>query len=178
LEIGKLLETHGKIGHVTMIDGSPQFLHQLTKKYLTDNSDEDIQLKVLLRCVQLIFPENFSGISIQILALKSWEARLDLFAKMLESSKSKTPYSSTYGRKMITAIVKRIRIIVEADKIELPSLKFTSITLFKPKIAFTADLDEDYGLGKYTSKSINCIVVDGSHATVLKNSELLNIANC
>jgi hypothetical protein len=173
LKIANLLESQGKFGQVTMIDGSAQFVHKFSRENLQDASDDNIQSKVILRCIQLLFPDDFLDFAKKVLVQKTWETRLDEFMAIFESTEHNSQYSTTYGRKMLTSLVQRIKIIIDADKIELPKLKCTPISLIKPKTPYSFELDEDYGLGKFSNEKVNVTSIDGDHATILKNAELL-----
>lgn len=177
MKIANLLECQGKTGHVTIIDGSAQFIHKFAKSMLDDSSDDNIESKVILRCIQLLFPDDFVDFSKKVFVQKSWETRLDAFVDIFESTEHTSQYSAAYGRKMLSSLVQRIKIIIDADKIELQKLKFTPISLIKPKTAYNFEVDEDYGLGKFSNEKVKVSLVDGNHATILKNIELSSLLN-
>lgn len=174
LEIAKLLESRGKKGRVTMIDGSPQLLHRSAKVNLIDSSEENIQSTIMMKCIRLVFPDDFVEVSKKVFEHNIWDKRLKAF---LEVESSKHQYSEEYVRKMLNALVSRIKIIINADKIELPTLEATPIHLIKPKTSQMSDLDVDYGLGKHTSKKIKISEVEGNHVSILKNTKLLTLLN-
>lgn len=153
-----------------MIDGSPQFLHQSSKTNLKDASDEKIGTAIIHRCIQILFPNDFVEISKKVFGENTYEARLKMFLK-LETERLK--YSASYSRKMIGALIRRIKISVNADKLDLPTLGSTLIALVKPKIPYSFPLDDDYGLKKYSGQAIKVTHMEGNHATILKNLELI-----
>lgn len=174
LEIAKLLESKGKKGVVTIIDGSPQFIHKLSNQVVPVNTDENIQSIILLTCARLLFPDEFHEIAKNIFANKTWETQLKSFA---EVAQERSLYSVEYGSKMLTALITRLKISLAADKILLSTLTNTPVSLIRPAESSAKDLDEDYGLGKYCSNKVNVTVIDGNHASMLSNPELIKLLN-
>lgn len=157
-----------------MIDGSAQFLNQFAKANLGDANDEIIRSVMIQRCIQIVFPQNVNEISRKVFAENTWDAKLKTFS---EIETDKNQYTASYLRKMLDGLFKRIKIALNADKIELPVLEFTSISLIKPKLAYSFPLDVDYGLEKYASETVKVTTIDGNHATILKNLELPRLLN-
>jgi hypothetical protein len=170
-----MLESQGKTGHVTMIEGSQQLLHRSAKASTTDISDKKLQSMIILRFVQLLFTQDSGGIAKKIFAETTWDAQLDVFAEILETVENKNQYSAVYGKKMLNNLFKRIKIIMDAENIELPTIK-SSISLIKSKTAHDdIELDEDYELGHFSKEIVKVTAIDGDHTTILKNSKLLTL---
>lgn len=174
LEIANFLESKGKSGSVTMIDGSPQFLHKLSNSTILNKTDENIQSMIILPCIRLLFPEELEDIAKKVFAKDTWETRLETFVNIGET---RSQYSGLYGTKMLNALVKRTKMSLNADKLEIGKLKNTSISLIKPTNSSAKDLDEDYGLGKYCSQKVKVTLLEGDHASILKKPELIKILN-
>lgn len=174
VEIAKLLESNGKKGSVTIIDGSPQFIHKVSSQAVPDNTDENIQSIILLTCVRLLFPDDFHDLAKKIFENKTWDTRLHTF---VEIAQARSQYSEVYGSKMLSALINRLKISLDADKIVLPTLSNTQISLIRPTDSSTKDFDEDYGLGKYCSQKVRVDVIDGNHASILNNPELVKLLN-
>jgi hypothetical protein len=168
------LESQGKTGSVTLIDGSPQFLHKLSNSTISDKSDENIQSMIILPCIRLLFPDEFEDIAKKVFAKTTWETRLETF---VEFGITRSQYSAEYGTKMLNALVKRTKISLNADQLNLQTLKTTSIALIKPTNSSAKDLDEDYGLGKYCKSKVNVTVIESDHASILKSAELIKLLN-
>jgi hypothetical protein len=159
---------------VTLVDGSPQFLHQLANTTIVDKSEENIQSMVILPCIRLLFPNEFEEIAKKVFSEKTWESRLATF---LEIGAKRSQYSAEYGSKMLKAIVKRVKMSLAADKIEFTKLEKSSIVLIKPTNSSVNGIDEDYGLGKNSDQEVAVKVLEGDHASILKNPEFLDIVN-
>lgn len=174
LEIAKLLESKGKTGSVTLIDGSPQFIHKVANQAVPVNTDENIQSIIILTCVRLLFPEEFHEVAKMVFANNTWEARLQAF---VDIGQTKSKYSAEYGSKMLKALVHRLKISLDAGKLSLPTLSKTPISLIRPADSSAKDFEEDYGLGQYSAKKVDVNVIDGNHATILSNPELAKLLN-
>ena len=174
LEIAKMLELEGKKGSVTIIDGSPQFIHKVANQIVPENTDENIQSVILLTCIRLLFPKEYHEIAENVFANSAWESRLKCFTDV---AKERSQYSAEYGSRMLTALINRLKISIDADKLSLPKLSETSINLIRPTESSTSNFDEDYGLGKYCSQEVKVNVIEGNHASMLSNPELTNLLN-
>lgn len=69
MEVVRLLEEEGRIGRLWLIDSSPEFLQTLTKlTFMTPNAEEmenELQIKIILRFMDLIWPEVSSEVNFQ-----------------------------------------------------------------------------------------------------------------
>lgn len=174
LEIANLLEAKGKKGSVKIIDGSPQFLHKLATNAIPDKSDESIKSVIILTCIRLLFPDEFKEIAKKVFVNDTWETQLQAF---VEVGETRSQYSAEYGSKMLKALINRVKICLNADTLSLSALKNTSISLIKPTDSSATGFDEDYGLGKYCNGEVKVVVIDGDHASILRNAELLKLLN-
>jgi hypothetical protein len=174
LEIANLLESKGKKGKVKIIDGSPQFLQKISNISVPSGADEKIQEIILISCIRLLLPDEYQTTVKKVFAQNTWESQLKIFAEIGET---RSQYSAAYGIKMLKALVNRFKICFNADKLSLPVLKNTSISLIRPAEASATGFDEDYGLGKYCSEKVNVTVIGGDHASILRNDELLKLLN-
>jgi hypothetical protein len=174
LEIANLLEANGKKGTVKIIDGSPQFLKKIASIISPDGADKGIQTTILVTCARLLLQNEIKATLEKVFAHNTWDAQLTAFAEIGET---RSQYTMAYGIKMLKALVNRFKICVNAEKLSLPVLQNTSISLIRPTEASTAGFDEDYGLGKYCSEKVNVSVIAGNHASILRNDELLKLLN-
>lgn len=174
LEIANFLEAKGKTGSVTIIDGSPEFLYKLSNSTILDKSEESLQSMIILPCIRLLFPDEFEDIAKKVFAKSSWETRLETF---VEFGVTRSQYSAKYGTKMLNALVKRTKMSLNANELNIKTLKNTSISLIKPTNTSAKDLEEDYGLGKYCNQKVNVDVIEGDHASILKTPELIKLLN-
>lgn len=174
MEIAKLLEMSGKKGSVTFIDGSPQFIHKVANLVVPGGDDESIQSIILLTCSRLLFPDEHNEIVKRVFTHQTWETRLQSFA---EVAKERSQYSAEYGSKMLTALINRLKISLNADKLSLPSLNDIPVSLIKSSESSAKELDEDYGLGKFCNQEVNVNVIEGNHASMLSNPDLVKLLN-
>lgn len=174
LEVAKLLESAGKNGSVTIIDGSPQFIHKVASLAVPENTDDNIQSIIILTCLRLLFPDEFHDIAKQVFKHATWDDKLQAFVEIAET---RSHYSAAYGSKMLTALINRLKISLAADKLTLPTLGRTAISLIRPTDSSARDLEEDYGLRKYSPKKIDVSIIEGNHASILSNPELIKLLN-
>lgn len=159
---------------MTIIDGSPQFIHKVANQVVPENTDENIQSVILLTCTRLLFPKEYHEIAENVFSHTTWVSRLKAFADV---AKERSQYSAEYGSKMLTALINRLKISLDADKLNLPTLSETPISLIRPTESSTKSFDEDYGLGKYCSQKVNVEVIEGNHASMLSNPTLITLLN-
>lgn len=174
LELASKLESNGTKVSLLAIDGSPQFCHRTSNFAFSDQTEENIRLTVFATCIRLHFPEDHQQITKKVLGFSTWDEQVKSFAEYVMA---RSKYSYDYGAKMLTSVFKRVKILLECDKHSFPSLSMTPITLIRCKESFSGALDDDYGLSKYSNKKVNVNVIDGNHATMLGNSELVSLIN-
>jgi fatty acid synthase len=175
LELAKELEKHGMNGHVVLIDGAPKFLKKLTvEQKLFDFSDASIQSVTLMFLIQILFPDDTGALFEHILTIASWE---DKVTKLMEFSKDQNIYTEEYVRNMLDSLVARIKLVLQFEVDDMPTLENTSITLIRPSEVSLTDIDEDYGLGQHTKQKVNLKFVSGNHMTMLDNPKLIEMLN-
>jgi fatty acid synthase, animal type len=174
LELARTLEAAGKRGEVVLIDGAPPFLKKLSLDQMTeDYTDESIQLIIMAGIIRMIFPEDNTEIIRIIAACPTWDERVK---KLIEFSKEQNIYSEQYVLQMTTAIFNRIKIALSTDLENVEPIK-SSITLVRPTEVSVIDIEEDYGLSRYTEQPINLKFIEGNHVTMLDNPKLGQIIN-
>lgn len=75
MEVVKLLEEEGRIGRLWLIDSSPEFLKTITKLSFISSGDQyenDLQVKIILRFLDLIWPEVSSEVFSQLMSFQ-WQ---------------------------------------------------------------------------------------------------------
>lgn len=183
VKIASLLEKLGKVGHVILIDGSPAYLKRLAQGLVKTTKVEDYT-DVLFMVIFTHFCS--SDLHDKFIATLSkcteQQQKIDLITEFL-STEIKTSYSMGYLRKLIEAILNRLKVVislnVEGDEIAAvmdQKLK-SAITLIRPTQASFTDIIEDYGLDRYSEQAVTIKYVDGNHFTVLENTELTDIIN-
>lgn len=175
LKFTNLLESKGKSGKVVLVDGSPKLINDVVNKLLpTDYTDEHIQGFILSSCVKILFPESVQEISKKIFSHTDLTERFETF---LEIAATRSEYSINYGRQMIEGLVKRLKIILNANDIEFLVIKNSPVTLVKASESSLSGIDEDYGLQKFVKKEMKIDVVNGNHVSVLTSTELSDLLN-
>lgn len=174
LEIAKLLEHSGMMGHVLLIDGAPIFLKRLAlEKIMVKYDEEALQLMLIIGIIQLLFPEENMDIIRVITRCKSWEERIH---KLSEFAKDQNVYSEDYIRKMITATYLRVKMAVNQDSDNIIPIN-SPITLIRPTESVFTDIVDDYDLPKYTTGAFTLKLVEGNHSTILENKKIAEIIN-
>lgn len=178
LKIAKLLENADKCGKVILIDGSPKFIHQLSSSIVSANqSDEFLQEIILKSCIKLLFRESAQEVMKKIFTSNSSiESKLETF---LTHAKDFSTYSVDYGRKMINALTKRLKISLNSHKISFSKLEKSTLTLIKPSEMTLVNFDEDYGLKNYIKNDTEMDIkkIEGDHISILKNSSMVEYVN-
>jgi fatty acid synthase len=174
LELARMLEESGKKGHVVLIDGAPLFLKKLAVDQMTTSySDEAIQLVLFSGILRNVFPDENINVLTLLKEDQSWDERLD---RMLEFCKDQSVYSIDYLRKMAYALFQRIKLTLEFDLDNVTPIK-SVVTLVRPNEVSVVDIDEEYGLTRYSKQSIVLKFINGNHITMLENPKLPQIIN-
>jgi fatty acid synthase, animal type len=175
LKLAKGLENFGKIGKVTTIDGSPKFLKRLALEHLPSNfSEELIQAITLTNTVFMCIPDDDGTILRAIMEEPTWDAKLTKFCELY---RDKRIYTEEYAKKIINALVNRLLLTTSIDLTSFAILQRTPLTLIRPSMASLQDIDDDYGLSRYTPNQIAINTVEGNHATILENPQLAQTIN-
>lgn len=172
IEVASLLEKAGKKGSLMVVDGSPKFIHKMSNLVIPDRSDDNIRNMLLVTCIKLLFPDAFNDIAKKVFTFNTWDEQLKCFG---EYSVQRSRYSYEYGKQMLNALVKRMNISLDADKLQLSTLTQTPLRFLKASESSTTDLEEDYGLSAFSSEPITINVIKGNHLTMLSNPELVKL---
>jgi fatty acid synthase len=168
------MEKAGMQGKIVLVDGAPGFLKKLAIEQMAgDMSDNAVQIVLLVGILRTIFPNENVDISVLVKEYTTWEARLDW---IVELSKEQNIYSEAHVRRMTNACFNRIKALLDSELDTENRLK-APITLIRPTEVSVADIEEDYGLSKYTNSSIQLKFIEGNHITMLDNPKLSQIIN-
>lgn len=161
-------------GHVVLVDGAPAFLKKLAVDQMTTNfTDESVQIILLAGILRTIFPEENLDVARVILDYPTWDERVN---QILELSKDQHLYSQEYLRTMTNALFSRIKMALHYDLDIITPIK-SPITLIRPSEVSVVDIDEEYGLSKYTTGTVSLKFIEGNHITMLENHKLTQIIN-
>ncbi|XP_065219793.1 fatty acid synthase isoform X2 [Planococcus citri] len=173
LEVVRLLEEEGRVGRLWLIDSSPEFLKTITKLSFistTDQIDNEVQVKLILRFLDLIWPEASSEIADQLYQLPDWNSRLDL---VIGLTPPEIKHSKRYQRALMTAGYLRIKAVL--DYVGLPEncLK-ASTTLIRPT-EISLQMADDYSLSQFFQTPVKVHFVEGNHFTILENKKTSDV---
>lgn len=184
LRLASMLEKLGKIGHVILIDGSPEYLlklaqgvHKATK--IHDNLEDDLLMILFLHFCGHDHSDTFAT---KLVEYKGLLPKIELMTEYV-SSEFKANYSKKYLMYHIEAILNRLKIVMSLDvgdnKVaDIVEHKLKSeITLIRPTQASFTKIADNYELQKYTEREVNVKYIDGNHLSVLENIDLANILN-
>ena len=175
LKLTNILESKGKSGRVVLVDGSPKFVNDVVQQLLPmDCNDEHILGLILSSCIEILFPESIQEISKIIFSQSDLTKRFETF---LEIAATRSEYTIDYGRQMIEGLMKRLKIILNANNIKFSMLKNTPVTLVKASESSLCGIDKDYGLKKFVEGDLEIKTVAGNHLSVLTSAELIEILN-
>ena len=166
MKLAKVLEQHGKVGRIVLIDGAPKLLKTLAVEQLPENWTDDMVRNIILTMIIIsCIPEDNGTIIREILAIPNFDARIKKLATR------QTMYSEEYGLKICSAFVNRLILTAKVDlnSFEKVDAKFSLIRPSEPSIA---EIEEDYELGQYTTKHVAVKYLEGNHATLLDNPNL------
>lgn len=158
-----------------MIDGSPLFFKRFTE-YLghANTNDEQIQNEILTSLVRVDFTERYQEVFKEALSGADLEEKLDSFLKFYRSEKS---FEQKYSKTGLVALFKRFKMIQSLSETSFPHLKSTKISLVVPSDKLISDITENYNLDQYSSQSVETLVINGNHLSILQSIELSNFIN-
>lgn len=170
--IASILESHGKKGHITYIEGSPAMIKNAIQVQYAHLSDEQVDNKILKQVSEIL------GVSVDedkfedVFQESSWPIKI---IKILEVTDKQQQYSLQYVEKIINALRNRIRMFLSPDFKITDKLTISTATLVKASNQFLVGFGEDFNLNENISTKINIFTLEGDHFSVLENSKLTEI---
>uniref|UniRef100_A0A182J1G2 oleoyl-[acyl-carrier-protein] hydrolase n=1 Tax=Anopheles atroparvus TaxID=41427 RepID=A0A182J1G2_ANOAO len=171
LDIVKRLEARSLHGKLMLIDGSPLYLQRFASNHLSGIDDEHLQTTVLTLVTSFALSTVSTDIMKTIMDESSYEDRV---SKMLELGRESNPFSEDYIRKMMRVLFYRMKAAMNMST-EVKEKLASPLVLVRS--GMITDIDEDYGLSEFTKSSFILKIIDGTHQTMLANSELIEIIN-
>ncbi|XP_055593804.1 fatty acid synthase-like [Uranotaenia lowii] len=172
LELAKRAALKNKIERLMLVDGSPKlFKEALEKAVANDPSDANIQ-KQLIAAMISVTTDRISLDNIHIIMeTPTFEGKID---KMIEMSRGHTDYSPNYIRNLAKGIFNRLKFMQNSNENQSPTIDLP-ITVVKASEAIFVGSGEDYGISTETSGEVTIQTIDGNHASMLLNPELIKI---
>lgn len=158
-----------------MVDGSPLFFKRFAESLGDANTSEDfIQNEILTALVRSDFPEKHPFVLDNALEATNWESKLEAFIDFYNFEKT---FEKKYSKEWIVALFYRLKMVQSLNEASFPFLESTKISLVVPTDKLISDIPENYNLNRYCSQSVETIVVNGNHLSILHNVELSNFIN-
>lgn len=176
LDLAQKLEARGMTGQVLLIDGAPMLLKRLatdTSGAVSEDLFKGLEELTMLAGIKLMFSNEEQEYWNKISVEDSYEARVE---KYIELSEDRRNYSAYYTRETMIGVLNRIKMAATYKLDHFEPIK-SDITLLRPNQATLLDIEEDYGVAAYTKGQFNLKFIEGNHATILENPQLLDIIN-
>lgn len=173
LKMAQKLESLGKTGHITFIDGAPDLIKTLALETYKMDSDAEIQNSVIKHIFANVYSNIGEDFAKEVLSQPSWAEKVE---KIVELSTVQKVYGKEYLKLMLNALVNRIKIILKTDT-KISSIEHCSSTLLRPNTMSVTNISESYELDKNFKKKVEVIFMDGNHFSILENPKLVEQLN-
>jgi fatty acid synthase, animal type len=173
LKIAEKLESIGKTGHITFIDGAPLFIKTLAVEHYKVTTDEELQNSVIAQIFATVFTNLEEDYVKEVFNQPTWQDKVN---KVVEFNTVQKVYGTEYLKLMLNAMVNRIKIILSSDT-KISSIKKCSATLLRPNTASVANINETYDLDENFKNKVDVIYLDGTHFSILENPKLIEELN-
>lgn len=172
LKLASVLESKGKSGKISFIDGSPEFVGKVANDIISDirsDDDESLRERILKNIIASLFAESSEDVETKVFEKKSWESRIENVHELLGS----VEFSEKHMKKALLSMFNRLKVSVNIrEDFQLPPLKNTTATLVKSYESLPIESSEDYGLNKFFEKPLDVEVLLGGHFSLLKEPML------
>lgn len=163
------LESKGKKGYVTNIDGSPVGLNHLTRNELKNKTEAEFD-NYILTYIASILDQNIDKSLFNFFAnYQSWDEKLEKFLEIVS-------HQSLYTTDVFRSVMNALRNRIESMRYETEDLGYvlnTRCTLIKPTEEFMLLKSENLELDKYFKQEIDIIQLEGNHQSIIENPELV-----
>jgi len=175
LKLAKMLENLGKSGQVILIDGSPWSSKKILNEMLPESKDVDERVQEIVMDISLkyAFPNDTSDRKKAVLAEPTWDGKLQKFEELYQDFDL---FSKEYCFNAVNLIKNRVMAGYNLSLDDISIIK-SPIKLIKPTDSVIITDDEDFGLKAYSDNKIEVTTLEGSHKTIIKHQELVNIIN-
>lgn len=174
LELARRLEARGMNGNILLIDGAPKMLKKLAVDQITlEYTEDSLRFIILTGILKLVFPREKVDIFDLVKEYPTWKQQLD---KVYEMAKEQAIYSREYLDKMSNVLYRRLLMALNHDTENVTPIK-SSVILIRPTDLSTENIEEDYGMSKYTTGTVTLKYIEGNHMTILEHPKLIQIIN-
>lgn len=169
LKIAEKLESLGKTGHISSIDGSPSFIKKLVMlQFKTEDVIQNLLVVLICSNIFTILDETFIK---EVLAYKTWEEKVEKLTSL-----DQNVYGKEYLKLMANALFNRVKTVFNSETLKISKLKSTSM-LIRPNSASLTNIDEAYDLDENFKKKVKVTFLDGNHFSILENPSLIELLN-
>lgn len=174
LKFADILEGQGKLGQLSLIDGSPLLLKMAAMEMLPEGSPEvEVQNLILKHMMSLVIPNIPETANMEVLSLTSWEEKA---SKVVEMAAKEHAYSKDYLAKFLNGIVNRNFMMAQIDPDAKQKLNSKSLLMRSTK-PMILDIIEDYGLSSNFKEKLELVFVEGDHLSMLESPVLVEVLN-
>ncbi|KAL7036629.1 hypothetical protein ACKWTF_008882 [Chironomus riparius] len=171
--LGTFLESRGKKGHISNIDGSPVVLNTVTRIQCQRRTEGEFN-DYILTYISSLIDQNIDKNLFKVFAnYETWDEKLE---KFLEITSYQHLYTKDVFRSVVNAFRNRINSVIYEIE-DLGYLQSTKCTLFKPSDDFAPLESENLELEKYFKQSIDVFKLEGNHQSIIENPKLVTILN-
>lgn len=174
LRIAALLESKGKTGHITFVDGSPTFLKLMSEDQFLESTSEDYLRQLLISHVlSNILSELPDSLKKEIFLQPSWDEQV---AALIKHTDMKHKYSDEYLQFILNFLVSRARLLATTTS-DIDDVMKASTILVRPATFSLMDVSEDYNLSKNFEKKMKIVFLEGNHTSILENEKFVELMN-
>ncbi|XP_045453923.1 fatty acid synthase-like [Melitaea cinxia] len=173
LKLAQILESEGHSGRVFCIDGSPEFLKELTISKFFSKNDIQLQNRLICYTIDIVAPNNIvtNTLMDELKDIESYDERIKYGIKACPAQEI---YSDKFLESVTKAFYNRAKIVLsqnEIKKIKAP------IVLIRPKEIPFSGLKETYGLDGFTDSHVTVHLLEENHITIIDSKECADIIN-
>ncbi|XP_034192524.2 fatty acid synthase [Osmia lignaria lignaria] len=170
IELARRLEAHGLVGHLILIDGSPDYMRAIRENHFEASTHEELQDKFLVDILNFCKSPTIAEFKLELDNCTTWYEKLEKMVQHTPPEVLKV-YTPENQKTFSTFLFNRLCAIDKYNPTSLPPLR-TPITLLKPTLQAVQLDDHSYGCSKLTYGKVNIYVVEGNHISMLDNSKV------
>ncbi|CAK9800538.1 Fatty acid synthase [Anthophora quadrimaculata] len=175
IELVRRLEAHSLVGHLILIDGSPDYMKAIKEQQFGASTQEEYQNKFLTDILIVTNSSTIPECNSEFSKCSNWNEKLDKIVKHTPEEVRKV-YTAEAQKAIVSFIFRRLNIMDKYEPDSLPPLR-TPITLLVPTVASVQLPNADYGLRKLTHGRVTVYEVEGNHVTMLDNQKVAKAIN-
>ncbi|XP_076681300.1 fatty acid synthase-like [Andrena cerasifolii] len=176
IELVRRLEARAFIGHLILIDGSPDYMKAIKSTHLSVPTDAEFRSALLMAFLSITNPSAMPEFKLELHECTTWEEKLEKVISHTPEEISKT-YNRDTQKAICTFFYNRLCTLDTYDSNSQTPLR-TPITLLKPTLPGAEMSDAAYGLRQVTYGRVTVHEIEGNHSSILDNSKVVAAINC